>query len=67
MDDYFWSQDNLTALCTSACTASAQNWEIDVALACVDDDLTVYGKLVPAYTVAGRFTDGLGIACLQSR
>lgn len=67
VDDHWWSEDNLTTLCTADCSTSAQDWEMDVALACVEDDLTVLGKLVPAYTVAGRFVDGLGIACLQSR
>jgi hypothetical protein len=38
----------------------------NVFMSCLSDTLTVYGKAVPADTVAGRYTDGLGIACLQS-
>lgn len=66
VDDHWWETDNLTTLCTSGCTASAQAWNTDVASACTNDDLVVQGSLVPAATVAGRFWDGLQIACLQS-
>lgn len=66
VDDHWWETDNLTTLCTAGCTASAQTWNTDVTLACVDDDLVVQGSLVPAATVAGRFWDGLQVACLQS-
>ncbi|OBT81991.1 hypothetical protein VE02_09310 [Pseudogymnoascus sp. 03VT05] len=66
VDDHWWSADNLTTLCTSTCTTSAQSWMENVFMSCLSDTLTVYGKAVPADTVAGRYTDGLGIACLQS-
>jgi hypothetical protein len=35
-------------------------------MSCLTDTLVVYGKAVPADTVAGRYTDGLNVACLQS-
>lgn len=66
VDDHWWEIDNLTGLCTPGCTDSAQVWNTDVTLACLDDDLVVQGSLVPAATVAGRFWDGLQVACLQS-
>ena len=66
-DDYFWSEQNLTTLCTSDCATAVNTWEQNVALACVDDDLVTYGVLVPAFSVAGRYQDGYGAACLQSR
>lgn len=66
VDDHWWETDNLTTLCTPGCTASAQAWNTDVTSACANDDLVVQGSLVPAATVAGRFWDGLQVACLQS-
>lgn len=48
-------------------TKFVNSWEQNVELACIDDDLIVYGTLVPAFTVAGRYLDGYGVACLQSR
>lgn len=66
VDDHWWSADNLTTLCTSTCTTSAQSWMDNVFMSCLSDTLTVYGKAVPVDTIAGRYTDGLDIACLQS-
>ena len=66
VDDHYWSSENLTTLCTSTCTAAAQSWKDNVFMSCLTDTLAVYGSAVPADTVAGRYIDGLGIACLQS-
>lgn len=66
VDDHWWEMDNLTTLCTADCTSSASTWRSNAQLACVDDDINVQGKQVPAASVAGRFAEGLGIACLQS-
>ena len=66
VDDHWWEVSNLTTLCTANCTQSAQAWRSSVQQACIDDDLIIYSKLVPAASVAGRFTEGLSIACLQS-
>lgn len=67
VDDYFWSEQNVTTLCISECASAAQEWEQNVAVACVSDNIVSYGTLIPAFSVAGRFVDGYSIACLQSR
>lgn len=66
VDDHWWEPENLTQLCTSDCTASATSWVSDVLSTCVNDDLVIQGRRVPAATVADRFLEGLGVACLQS-
>ena len=66
VDSYLWTTENLTDLCTADCIQSSQNWWSDVQDRCAMDSLAAYGKLIPAESVAGRFSDGLGIACLKS-
>ncbi|SPQ21516.1 05f4d12e-4c34-47ca-9eeb-bd15fa2afc2d [Thermothielavioides terrestris] len=66
VDDYWWEADNLTTLCTPQCTASAATWVSDVLSGCINDDIVIQGKAVPAASVAERFGEGLAIACLQT-
>ncbi|CAK7203034.1 hypothetical protein SEUCBS139899_005763 [Sporothrix eucalyptigena] len=65
VDNYLWSVDNATTLCTSTCLASARAWYDAVNDGCFDDTgLIVRGKVVPLYTVPGRTLDGLNLVCL---
>ena len=66
VDSYFWAVDNLTDLCTSACFEAVNSWNDDVQNRCVYDSLVAYDKIVPASSVAGRFSEGIDIACLTS-
>ena len=66
VDSYLWTSDNITDLCTAACIASTANWWSDVQDRCAMDTIAAYGKMIPAESIAGRFSDGLNIACLQS-
>lgn len=66
VDSYWWAADNVTSLCTADCTASAQSWDTEVQDKCKNQNIVVYGKLVPVDSVSGRYVDGLGIACLQA-
>ena len=66
VDSYLWTTANLTDLCTADCIQSSQKWWSDVQDRCAMDTIAAYGKLIPAESVAGRFSDGLGIACLKS-
>ena len=64
VDDYFWSNDNLTDLCIdSDCLDEAGAWGNDVESACDGQLIVVNGKLVDVSTVADRYNDGLTIAC----
>ena len=65
VDSYEWTTQNLTTLCTPSCIVSAKSWWSDVQDRCETDTLTAYGKLIPAESIAGRFFDGLSIACLR--
>ena len=66
VDSYLWTAENMTDLCTTSCIASTAKWWSDVQGRCASDTLAAYGKMIPAETIAGRFFDGLSIACLQS-
>lgn len=66
VDNYFWTSDNLTALCTRDCFAAANGWNSDVQNRCAGDTLVAYNKVVPADSVAGRYLDGIQIACLTN-
>ncbi|KAI2465892.1 hypothetical protein F4781DRAFT_374999 [Annulohypoxylon bovei var. microspora] len=65
-ENYWWEDDNVTALCASNCSYAAQMWDLNVASACDNQYYSAYGKLVPAWTISERFVDGIGIACLSS-
>lgn len=66
VDTYLWSEENVTDLCTSSCFEAAKSWNDDVQSSCFYDSLVAYDKIVPASSVAGRFSAGLNIACLTS-
>lgn len=66
VDNYMWTTDNLTTLCTLDCLAAADDWNDDVQNRCQDDTLVAYNKIVPADSVAGRYLDGVQIACLTN-
>lgn len=64
-DQYYWTQDNITALCTSSCQQSAVQWNNNVQTACGGYNITLDSRSVPIATVAGRYLDGLNVACLD--
>jgi hypothetical protein len=64
---YFWSEDNLTSLCTESCLSNSSTWVGNVGDACVGQTYNVGGKLAPVDTVALRFVEGVTMACLLSK
>ncbi|KAI1880137.1 hypothetical protein JX265_001758 [Neoarthrinium moseri] len=66
LENYWWTDDNLTALCGNNCSLSVTNWNMDSAAACDEQYFTAYGKLVPIWTVTERYVESLGVACLES-
>ena len=66
LDNYWWEDDNVTALCAGNCSQAATSWNSDVLDACTDQNIVVNGKVVPADTVSGRFVDSMSVACLSS-
>jgi hypothetical protein len=68
IDLYYWSNDNITGLCTADCISSSSDWMNVVYNTCSPADLIrVDGKLVPVDTVAVRYADGIGLACLTDQ
>ncbi|KAL5315967.1 hypothetical protein ACEPPN_016841 [Leptodophora sp. 'Broadleaf-Isolate-01'] len=66
LDMYYWSEDNLTALCTESCLSDSSSWVGNVGDACVGQTYNVGGKLAPVDTVALRYVEGVTMACLLS-
>lgn len=64
VDLYYWVQDNLTDLCTGSCIQSASSWLEGLHDACSGQTITIDGKMVPTESVAIRYSDGIGLACL---
>jgi hypothetical protein len=65
-DNYWWQDDNVTALCTGNCSQAASAWTDSMADACYIEFITAYGRSVPVSSVALRYTDGLNVVCLPS-
>ncbi|KAK0117167.1 hypothetical protein ONS96_013000 [Cadophora gregata f. sp. sojae] len=66
IDMYYWSQDNLTALCTDSCVSDSSIWVGNVGDACGGQTYNVGGKLAPVDTVALRYVEGITMACLKA-
>lgn len=64
VDLYYWEQDNLTNLCTDSCINSASDWLQGVYDTCSGQTMNIASKMVPTESVAIRYGDGIGLACL---
>ena len=65
VDMYYWSPENITSLCTDVCIHSSSDWIATVYAGCnPTDTIAVDKKLVPVESVAERYSDGIGLACL---
>jgi hypothetical protein len=65
-DMFWWEPDNITELCLGNCSIAANVWHNNVMSACDGEYMSAYGKLIPADSVAARYTDGINTACLYS-
>lgn len=66
IDNYYWSEDNITALCTSSCIDDSSTWIGNVFNACTGQTYNAGGKLVDVDSVAVRYVEGITLACLKS-
>lgn len=66
VDGLWWTREDTSALCSSGCITSAHSWQESVGEQCAGEFLIQRDKLVEAETLAGRFVEGLDLACLQS-
>ena len=64
VDLYYWAQDNFTGLCTASCIQSASDYLGTVYDLCDGQTITIDSKMVPIESVAERYSDGIGLACL---
>ncbi|KDN63841.1 putative LysM domain-containing protein [Colletotrichum sublineola] len=67
LENYWWTDDNLTAICDSGCAQAVGSWNYNASDPCYEQTFTAYGKLVPIWTVTERVVDNLRFACLESR
>ncbi|KAI0437932.1 hypothetical protein F4803DRAFT_536864 [Xylaria telfairii] len=65
-ENFWWEDDNVTALCTGECQPAAAAWGLDLYQACYGDYVSAYGKQIPASSIGERFNDGMKLACLGS-
>lgn len=63
IDQYYWSLDNVTALCARNCLDDSSTWVTKVESVCEGQTFNVAGKLVPVHSVAARYNEGVTIAC----
>lgn len=66
VDNYWWEEDNVTALCAGNCSTAAKYWDLEVSGACDGQYYPSYGKLLPWDTVTAQHVDGLNMACIPS-
>ncbi|ORY61421.1 uncharacterized protein BCR38DRAFT_487174 [Pseudomassariella vexata] len=72
LENYWWTDDNLTAICTPndtttlTCADAVSEWNGNAAAACDEQYFAAYGQLVPIWTVTERFVDSTSFACLES-
>lgn len=66
VDNYLWTADNLTDLCTYDCMAAVSDWDQGVQISCQNEEIVAYGKNIPADSISGRAADGINIACLTN-
>ncbi|KJY00260.1 LysM domain-containing protein [Zymoseptoria brevis] len=64
-DDYYWTVDNVTTLCTLPCLLQTSAWYDNVEIACEGEVYPVSGKLVPVDLVPGEFNEGINMVCLK--
>lgn len=67
LDNYYWSEENITSLCTSDCVDDSSTWVGQVGDACIGQTFNVGGRLVPVDSVALRYVEGITMACLKSK
>ena len=67
VDNFYWELENVTDLCTYDCFNALDSWDDDVQTRCALDSIVAYGKIVPAASVSGRFSEGFHIACLTNQ
>ncbi|KAI0124099.1 hypothetical protein BJ170DRAFT_697065 [Xylariales sp. AK1849] len=65
-ENFWWEEDNVTALCVGNCSQAASSWGFDLYDACYEEYVSAYGKKIPASSIGDRFNDGLNIACMPS-
>lgn len=65
-ENFWWEDDNVTALCNGNCPSVTSNWRLNVYDACYGEYISAYGKLIPATSISERFYDSINIACLPS-
>ncbi|RKU41544.1 hypothetical protein DL546_001268 [Coniochaeta pulveracea] len=66
LENYWWTDSNLTAICSTNCSQEVTFWSTDALADCDNQYYTAYGKLVPIWEVTDRFRDSVDFACMES-
>lgn len=65
VDNSYWYQNNITTLCTSACTSSMATWLSAVEANCGSEGMTFGETVVDPRFVPYVFIENYDVACLQ--
>jgi hypothetical protein len=66
IDENYWYQENITAMCTVRFRSTLSNWLSLVGTDCATDTVTQNGIVVQAKAIALQYTDAFDLACLRS-
>lgn len=66
IDENYWYQENITALCTDQCRDSMSRWLNLVETDCASETVTQAGIVVQAKTIVLQYTHSFDLACLVS-
>ncbi|KAI0140764.1 hypothetical protein BJ166DRAFT_583997 [Pestalotiopsis sp. NC0098] len=50
-ENFWWEDDNVTALCSGNCPSATSDWRLNVYDACYGEYISAYGKLIPATSI----------------
>lgn len=66
-ENFWWEDDNVTALCAGDCSMEVASWSMDLYSICYEAYISAYGKQVPASSVGERYNDGMNPVCQPSK
>ncbi|KAK8097735.1 uncharacterized protein PG998_013221 [Apiospora kogelbergensis] len=65
-ENFWWEDDNVTALCSGNCALDVSSWSMDLYSICYGEYISAYGKQLPASSIGERLNDGMNLMCLPS-
>ncbi|KAI5292014.1 hypothetical protein KEM52_006682 [Ascosphaera acerosa] len=61
----YWTEGEITSLCTPDCSASLNDWYASVEQSCSDDTIVISDKEIPPKMIPQKYIGGYNAVCLQ--